>query len=881
MTKKLAFLATTALAGTLLLATNAMAQSTGTTEVEEVTITATNGPKNVDGVITAETEPKSRAAITQEFIGKQQSGQSVLQTINLTPGVNFTNNDPYGSAGGNLRIRGFDGNRISLTFDGVPLNDTGNYAIFSNQQEDPELIEKATVNLGSTDVDSPTASATGGTVNYTTLRPSKDPGFMADVSGGSFNYRRGFALINTGALGPYDTAAWISGSYQKYDKFRGVGTLEKIQFNAKVYQSLGDNGDFISVGFHYNQNRNNSFRSYSDAAFKFYGTNYDYLSTCNLPSALAVNGTVQNDNANAAANPAFLAAGDNPASPSSCTNFQGVRLNPSNTGNIRGQGRFTILPNLHLTVDPSFQYVLANGGGSTTISETAAVIKGVNSAGPGRDLDGDGDTLDTVRFYAPSNTNTRRYGLTSSLIWDVNDNNRLRLAYTLDYGRHRQTGEYTPLDHAGNPSDPFGGKDGHGPKVFNNDGYFLRSRDRLSFAILNQIALEYRGKFMDDALTVNIGIRAPFFKRDMNQYCYTNNTSNNVLAPSGSAVTCTSQTVASTSATNGTVTLNGSGASTFIKPFSTSVEYNKILPNIGVSYKLGDGHSVYASFSEGLSAPRTDQLYTARIVNKGTLVTPIFVTEAADVQPEETKAYDVGYRYSSGNVIASAALWYNDYKNRIVTSFDPDTGVATDRNVGAVVLYGVDAQIGWQVVDNFSLYASSSYTHSELQDNLLAGTVTVAGANPVFPTVGTQIFIPTKGKKLVETPTWTFAARGEWDITSWAHFSLQGKYVGKRAATDVNDEYAGAYTVWDTDLRIDLPWVDEAISGKGSYLQFNVTNLFEEGYYGSISSGTALNPVAGVIGTSVPAGSGMVFTNSSFYQIGAPRTFQVTLTAKF
>jgi iron complex outermembrane receptor protein len=51
--------------------------------------------------------------------------------------VNFTQSDAYGSAGGNIRIRGFEGNRISLTFDGLPLNDTGNYAIFSNQQLDP------------------------------------------------------------------------------------------------------------------------------------------------------------------------------------------------------------------------------------------------------------------------------------------------------------------------------------------------------------------------------------------------------------------------------------------------------------------------------------------------------------------------------------------------------------------------------------------------------------------------------------------------------------------------------------------------------------------------------------------------------------------------
>ncbi len=115
--------------------------------------------------------------------------------INLIPGVNFTNSDPYGSSGGNIRIRGFDGNRISLTFDGVPLNDSGNYAIFSNQQLDPELIEQVNVGLGVTDVDSPTASAAGGTVNYRTLIPSKKFGVRVSGSLGDFDYH---ALVRHG-----------------------------------------------------------------------------------------------------------------------------------------------------------------------------------------------------------------------------------------------------------------------------------------------------------------------------------------------------------------------------------------------------------------------------------------------------------------------------------------------------------------------------------------------------------------------------------------------------------------------------------------------------------------------------------------------------------
>jgi iron complex outermembrane receptor protein len=156
MTKKLACLASTALVGCLLSATAAMAQSTGTDAVEQVVVTAST-VKNQNGAIVQQTVPKSRSTITQEFISRQVPGQTILDSLNLMPGVNFTNNDAYGSAGGDITIRGFDSQRIALLQDGVPLNDSGNYAIYPNQQMDSELIAKVDVNTGTTDVDSPTA----------------------------------------------------------------------------------------------------------------------------------------------------------------------------------------------------------------------------------------------------------------------------------------------------------------------------------------------------------------------------------------------------------------------------------------------------------------------------------------------------------------------------------------------------------------------------------------------------------------------------------------------------------------------------------------------------------------------------------------------------
>ena len=139
------------------------------------------------------------------------------------------------------------------------------------------------------------------------------------------------------------------------------------------------------------------------------------------------------------------------------------------------------------------------------------------------------------------------------------------------------------------------------------------------------------------------------------------------------------------------------------------------------------------------------------------------------------------------STIASVALYHIDYTNRIVSSFDPDLGFSVDRNVGDVKIDGVDVQIGQRIGELvLRSPASVSYNDSELQDD-------IPTSNPAAP-------IPTKGKKLVETPKWTFAVRADIDVTENVHVGLQGKQVGDRFGTDLNDEIAPGYTVFDLDF---------------------------------------------------------------------------------
>jgi len=794
----------------------AYAQSTGSQTLDEIVVTAT---KRVAGIIVAESAPKQRATIGKDYIDSKAPGQTILDTLNLTPGLNFVNNDPYGNSGGNLRLRGLDGPRIALLQDGIPLNDSGNYSIFSNQQLDSELIERAVVNVGTTDVDSPTASSTGGTINYITIRPSKDFGGFIQGQYGESNYRRGIALLNSGEFGPWKTSAFVSGSYTKYNKFKGPGSLEKIQGNFRVFQPIGDVGDFISVIGHYNRNRNNFYRNLRKSEFQL-NSNIDRLSAC--PRPVAGLGTVQDESL-----AAFQPCGGTTIGVDS--GYYNLFINPSNTGNIRAQMRFTLTDGLILTVDPSYQYVLANGGGNEIVSEKDQRLQGTKynpltavALQPGVDLNGDGDLLDRIRLYRPNNTNTNRYGVNASLIYEINTSNRVRIAYTRDDARHRQTGEFTFLDANGNTTNVFGGR--NGTPILTLDGAVFQTRDRKSVAVLDQFAGEYRGQFFKDMVTVSLGVRAPYFRRELNQFCNT--------TTAGFAY-CSAQAQSTISPAN-----NARGL------FNATVKYDKILPNVGISLMPAEGHMIFGGYSQNLSSPRTDDLYDVQIVN---------------AQPETTELFEVGYRYQHGPVLGSIGAYTSRFDNRIVRAFDQDLGINIARNVGSVRFKGFDGQVGYEVVRGVELYGTYSYTETKLLNDLILGR----------NAAGVATILPIKGKQLVETPKHQFGLRASYRGEN-VSAGVELKRVGNRYATDVNDEIAEAYTVVNLNARYKL----DELGLRGSYIQFNWSNVLNEHYLGNISSQTNATNIIASNGNTITAGF-------PTYSVGAPSTIQAALRLAF
>src|SRR3546814_8640912 len=77
--------------------------------------------------------------------------------------------------------------------------------------------------------------------------PTEDFGVKVSGSAGEYKFFRIFGLVNTGEFTPFGTRAFFSASTASNDNpFNNYGRVRKKQFNARVWQPIGDNGDFVS-----------------------------------------------------------------------------------------------------------------------------------------------------------------------------------------------------------------------------------------------------------------------------------------------------------------------------------------------------------------------------------------------------------------------------------------------------------------------------------------------------------------------------------------------------------------------------------------------------------------------------------------------------------
>ena len=227
------------------------------------------------------------------------------------------------------------------------------------------------------------------------------------------------------------------------------------------------------------------------------------------------------------------------------------------------------------------------------------------------------------------------------------------------------------------------------------------------------------------------------------------------------------------------------------------IDFNDTLFNVGVVYDLTDEVNLFASFSQGYSAPDFGRLLRA----PGEEFTS--VEEDLDVtRPQKVDSYEIGVRSNWQNVQVSLAGFYNESELGVRTEFDPT--IVSSRIVrDPQRFYGLEASLDWQPGGGWGLGGIVSWTEGEFENE-----------EGDFLPITSRDISPLKLTTYVEHET----------QSGWLN-RLQALYVGSRDRAfeeEVDPVPIESYLTVDFISSIPL-W--------GGQLELSVENLFNEQYF--------------------------------------------------
>ena len=237
-------------------------------------------------------------------------------------------------------------------------------------------------------------------------------------------------------------------------------------------------------------------------------------------------------------------------------------------------------------------------------------------------------------------------------------------------------------------------------------------------------------------------------------------------------------------------------------PFKANTDGNgqKWVPRAGLVYRYTDELSFYGSYTESFK-PNS----TIAALNDGSVL-------QGNLQPEESKAWELGTKLDMpGRITASAALFDITKRNVLVSV---GSGVDTVYSVaGEVRSRGLELDASGQLSDRWSLIGSYAYTDAEVTKD------------PAL-----------QGKRLQNVAKHTGSLSAVYDVGSLLggddlRVGAGARYVGQREGDANNSFNLPGYTVADLFASYNTK-----IEGQKVKFQLNVKNLFDRTYYTSAAS---------------------------------------------
>jgi len=729
------------------------------------------GNKLGAGLILNEDAAKSRSTVTKAATEKDRATGNPYQALALLPGVNTFNYDATGLFGGVLTVRGFNSDQLGITINGVPVNDSGNFAVYPQEYADQENLCTQSVTQGSPDSESPHAGATGGNVTITACDPEDKRRVRVSQTVGGLNLTRSFVRFDSGRFADDKAKVFLSYSHTEADKWKGPGKAQKDHIDA-AFRVDFDQDNTILGSVLYNRAINNNIATLSLAQLNQFGYYYDYSST--FPGhATPTKGTADKDTA---------------PSPQ----YYGLSLNPFRNAIVSLSGSFKLAPDTYLKVQPYFWYGFGTGGNQQRLqSESSGFLNPVTHKNTGAvDLNGDGDTLDSVIVANSSVTRTLRPGVTTEVNTTLGDH-QLRVGVWYERANHRQTGPMVPVDNNGNPVSVWLDQQ----QILRPNGTPFESRDLLTISTAYQGYITDAISFAGDRGLLTLGVRTPHVTRDVTNYA------------------------------------NEGSGSAAAYDYHFKQNFDKVLPQAGLRFYLDKSSQVFANLAKNFKAPPNYSLMTPNV----SLVNGV-PQIVLDVKPETAIMADIGYRYQSRDVSLSATLFNSDWTDRQASTFDASTNSFNSlHNIGKVNNHGLEFEVGsgtfW---GGFTAYGSLTLQKSKVKSDFpTQDSVTKLTTN-----------LPTNGKEMTLTPQSMVGASLQYAVGP-AYVRLKAKYTGKQYTTLMNDEEAPGYTVGDLDAGYNFGNVSLL---SNMQLRASLSNIGNARYRIS-SSGTVTNATKYVSGS--------------------------------
>jgi len=731
-------------------------------------------------VVVGASRSYSALATTQSMNDQQSPITSILSTIDNLPGVNITEGDTFGfdDWSTTINLRGYQTSlseqQVGTTIDGFPNGDS-NYGggAKANRYIDTMNSGGVEVNQGIAAIDTRTTESLGGTLNFTTNAPEEEERLRVQLVQGDFESQRYYGRYDTGRMFNDTTKAWVSLNHNEAtDWMEGSAQNERDHFATKFVTEIED---FTLTGYYvYDDIQEDNYQRITASEFAE-DPDSDRLNG-NWTNVPYINQVYRQGWSTLRENRFGYLKLDYEASDNFNASF-GVYDHQ-----MEGRGDW-IPPYIGDLVDD-------NGGPEYEVGGNLPVIGGgligainfVNAAGEA--LSPDPSCVSSITFPyggAGPQSDPLCYGPGAIPVQSYRHTHyeRDRTGFTADF-------DFT-ASFAGGENTVRGG-------VWIEDSTRLESRDwhKLTDA---RVGIEF------NEMPYWIQYDRDFNRETTMWYLQDEFTIGELTLSAG---------LREYDVDNTEVDLFG------VEATETLASNTDTLFSGGATYKLPvEGMEVFLGYSEN-AKPLLDTL----LEREG--------TAAADLEAEQAENLELGLRYVSPRLNASAVYFDNEFNNRLeffgpqIAGNIPNYSIGLAGrfdNVGGISSDGFELAGTYEINENWSLYGSYTST-----DATYIGTGLGADADAAIGV--------TAGNTVVNTPDTMWVVSLDWTRDRYLA-GLSTKYVGERFMDRANAIETDAYTVSDLYLGIDGGAVSDVL--ESFEFRFVVNNVFDESNLGGIS----------------------------------------------